>query len=77
MLTLMRTVDSLVAVEIRNWFFRELKSEVALFDLLAPLALNTLSLKVASKSKLVSADALKADGEQVMKEIEAASPPSG
>lgn len=64
-------------MEIRNWFFRELKSEVALFDLLAPLPLTTLALKVASKSKLVSAEALKADMDQVKKEIESATPATG
>lgn len=61
-----------MAVEIRNWIMRELKSEVALFDLLAPIPLSTLALKVASRSKLLSGEAIKADLESVNQEIGAA-----
>lgn len=67
-----KLVDSLVAVEIRNWIFRDLQSEVALFDLLAPTPLTTLALKVASRTKLISKEALATDLESVTKEVEAA-----
>lgn len=48
-------VDSLVAVEIRNWTFREIKSEVSLFDILSAVPITALAEKIAAKSKLAPA----------------------
>jgi NADPH:quinone reductase-like Zn-dependent oxidoreductase/NAD(P)-dependent dehydrogenase (short-subunit alcohol dehydrogenase family) len=48
-------VDSLVAVEIRNWIFREIKSEVSLFDVMSSVPISVLAEKVAGKSKFVAA----------------------
>ena len=47
-------VDSLVAVEIRNWIFREVKADVSVFDILSNVPLATLSSKIALQSKMVS-----------------------
>ncbi|KAJ5752589.1 hypothetical protein N7520_009506 [Penicillium odoratum] len=45
-------VDSLVAVELRSWFFRELQSEMAVFDILGGATLTSLAQMATSKSKL-------------------------
>jgi NADPH:quinone reductase-like Zn-dependent oxidoreductase/acyl carrier protein len=50
-------VDSLVAVELRNWVFREISAEMSLFDVMSSVPIATLAEKVASKSQLVSAAA--------------------
>ncbi|CCF35613.1 PKSN polyketide synthase for alternapyrone biosynthesis protein [Colletotrichum higginsianum] len=47
-------VDSLKAVELRNRIFRELESDVSVFELLSPSPLSKLSVGVASRSKLVA-----------------------
>ncbi|KAK2036708.1 PKSN polyketide synthase for alternapyrone biosynthesis protein [Colletotrichum somersetense] len=44
-------VDSLKAVELRNRIFREIESDVSVFELLSPLPLSKLSVEVAGKSK--------------------------
>lgn len=44
-------VDSLKAVEVRNWLFRELKCDVSVFDILSPIPLTELSVKIASQSR--------------------------
>jgi len=46
-------VDSLVAVELRNWLAREAKADVPILELLGPHSLQELSEEVALKSKLV------------------------
>ena len=45
-------VDSLVAVELRTWFFKELGAKVASFDIISDSTIEALSAKVA-KSALV------------------------
>ena len=45
-------VDSLVAVELRNWIAREMDATVILVDLLADNTLGTLTDTVCAKSKL-------------------------
>lgn len=55
-------VDSLVAVEVRNWIFRELKSDVSVFDILSSIPMSELATKIAAKSRLVPA-ALRDEGE--------------
>ena len=46
-------VDSLVAIEIRNWIFKELKSQVSVFDILKKVPISQLALKIAGKSAYV------------------------
>ena len=48
-------VDSLVAVEVRHWVFRECKADVSIFDILRNMPLTALAGKIAAKSKLVAA----------------------
>ena len=49
-------MDSLVAVEMRNWLLRELDSAIPILELMANVSLSQLSVKVAKNSKLVSPD---------------------
>ena len=56
-------VDSLVAVEVRNWVFRECMADVSIFDVLSNVPLTTLAWKIAAKSKLIPAAIL--EGEDV------------
>lgn len=51
-------VDSLVAVELRNWLFREAKADVPVFELLGTSSLMALAEEVAVKSKLLSGSLL-------------------
>ncbi|KAK6433094.1 hypothetical protein LTR95_010732 [Oleoguttula sp. CCFEE 5521] len=51
-------VDSLVAVEIRNWFAKELKADIAIFDILGGSTITTVSSLAASKSRFKKAEAL-------------------
>lgn len=46
-------VDSLVAVEVRNYIMRELKSEVSVFEILANNPLAELAVSVAGKCRLL------------------------
>jgi hypothetical protein len=48
-------VDSLKAIEVRNWIFRELKCDVSVFTLLSPTPVAKLAAIIARKSSLVSA----------------------
>lgn len=47
-------VDSLVALEVRNWISRELKANMALLEILAALPIESFAAKIAEKSKLVT-----------------------
>jgi hypothetical protein len=47
-------VDSLVAVEVRAWVFKEVKSDVSVFDILSNAPLTTLAKMIAEKSNLLS-----------------------
>jgi hypothetical protein len=47
-------VDSLVAIDFRNWIFRELKSTVTVFDILNSVPMTQLSEKIAKNSEIVS-----------------------
>ena len=44
-------VDSLVAAEMRNWFFRELKAELSIFELLGGMPITELARMAAERSK--------------------------
>ena len=52
-------VDSLVAIEIRNWIFYDFKSNVSLFDILATVPMTTLAETVASKCEVLPEGACK------------------
>jgi len=52
-------VDSLKAVEVRNWLFREAKVDISVFEILSPMPLNVLSMKIAAKSKYLSPEITK------------------
>ncbi len=47
-------IDSLVAVELRNWITREMDSTIPILDLLANQSISQLSVKIAQKSRLVT-----------------------
>jgi hypothetical protein len=61
MLTLLRIVDSLKAVEIRNRTLREMQSDISVFELLSATPLTELAAKVASRSGLVKLDSDQTD----------------
>ncbi|KAL8653433.1 MAG: hypothetical protein Q9226_003851 [Calogaya cf. arnoldii] len=46
-------VDSLVAAEMRNWCFRDLKADVSVFELLSGNAIAVLAEQIAGRSALV------------------------
>ena len=54
-------LDSLVAVELRNWLFREAKADVAVFEVLGKGSLTALAGDIALKSKILPA-ALRKEG---------------
>ncbi|OAA60531.1 reducing polyketide synthase [Niveomyces insectorum RCEF 264] len=47
-------VDSLVALEVRNWISREMKANMALLEILAAVPIESFAGKIAEKSKLVT-----------------------
>lgn len=49
-------VDSLVAVEIANWVFKEVKVQMSVFDLLATVSIATLAAGIAGKSPFLKAE---------------------
>ncbi|KAI1618129.1 PKSN polyketide synthase for alternapyrone biosynthesis [Exophiala viscosa] len=58
-------IDSLKAVEVRNWLFREAKADISVFEILSPTPLNVLSTKIAAKSKALPADITKQAAEEL------------
>ena len=44
------SVDSLVALELRNWFAREVGADVSVFQILGNESINDLGLKAAGRS---------------------------
>ena len=46
-------VDSLIAVELRNWTFRELGADVGMFEILADEPMCSLAVKIAGMSKFL------------------------
>jgi hypothetical protein len=48
-------MDSLVAVELRNWFKWKLKAEVAVFEILGNATFEDIGMLVAGKSQVVAA----------------------
>ena len=51
-------VDSLVAVELRNWLFAKLGAEVSMFDMLQSKSLTVLAEKIARKSSFLKGKGL-------------------
>lgn len=49
-------MDSLVAVEMRNWLLRELEVALPIIELMASTSLEQLSMKIARNSKIVNRD---------------------
>ncbi|KAF6820847.1 PKSN polyketide synthase for alternapyrone biosynthesis protein [Colletotrichum plurivorum] len=49
-------VDSLKAVEVRNWIFRELRCDVSVFDILSPSPLAKLAPRIVARSTLTPPD---------------------
>jgi hypothetical protein len=47
-------VDSLIAVEVRNWVLKELKSDISILDILSPMPIHKLTLKISEGSKLLA-----------------------
>ncbi|KAG7038038.1 reducing polyketide synthase [Colletotrichum scovillei] len=47
-------VDSLVALEVRNWITKEMKATVALLEVLAAVPMEVFAARIADKSKLVA-----------------------
>ena len=47
-------VDSLVALEVRNWIVREMKASVALLEILAAVPMKDFAKTIASRSKHLS-----------------------
>lgn len=46
-------VDSLVAAEMRNWCFRDLKADISVFELLSGNSITVLADQIANRSSLV------------------------
>ena len=47
-------VDSLVAVEVRNWLIRELQADISVFDILGTIPISALAVKIVETSKLLA-----------------------
>lgn len=47
-------VDSLIAVEVRNWFMKEVKADIAVFEILQANSIQGLVYLVAEKSGLIA-----------------------
>lgn len=47
-------VDSLVALEVRNWISKEMKSSVALLEVLAAVPMKVFAATIAEKSKILA-----------------------
>lgn len=52
-------IDSLVAVEIRNWIGKEMQADIPVLDILGNMTIADLSAKIATHSQLVN---IRADG---------------
>lgn len=54
-------VDSLTAVEIRAWSFRELQSDISVFDIMSNIPISSLARTIVTKSKFVPKEIVEAD----------------
>jgi hypothetical protein len=55
-------VDSLFAVELRNWFSKEFQADMAVFDILGDNSFQALGVTVAWRSRLVSDELKQSSG---------------
>lgn len=55
-------VDSLLAVELRNYFAKEMNADVAIFDIMGGSSFETISMTVARKSQFCPASLNKSEG---------------
>ena len=55
-------VDSLLAVDLRNWLFAHLQAELSMFDVLQSVSLAKLGELTAEKSKLFKQAGLASGG---------------
>lgn len=46
-------IDSLTAIELRNWITREAKANIALLEIMAAVPIRDFAMKIAEKSNLV------------------------
>jgi hypothetical protein len=54
-------VDSLTAVEVRAWSFRELQRDISIFDIMSNIPIASLARTMVKKSKIVANDIVTAD----------------
>ena len=57
-------MDSLVAVEMRNWLFKEMDATISILELLANQPLVSLAAKIAKGCKLVDLATAKSGEDQ-------------
>lgn len=46
-------MDSLIAVEMRAWIAKEFHTEISVFDILSPVPLSGLAMKIVQESNLL------------------------
>lgn len=54
-------VDSLTAVEIRAWSFRNLQADISIFDIMSNVPIATLARTIVGKSRFVRKEVVEAD----------------
>jgi len=54
-------MDSLIAVELRNWVSKQLESHVQTFELMSAMSIKSLASMITERSRLVPADLFKSD----------------
>ena len=57
-------IDSLVAVEFRAWVFKELRSEVSVFEVLSNASLASLAVTIAGRTTIARTGRVKDDGNE-------------
>lgn len=60
-------VDSLVAVEMRNWFVKDMNADVAIFDILGGASIAAVSLVVAGRSGYLNPSSMNQEEEDDFK----------
>ena len=59
-------MDSLKAVEVRNRIFRDVQSQISVFEVLSPMQLSKLSILIAGRSELVAKEVAKMAMEELV-----------
>ena len=54
-------VDSLVAVKVQTWVFKEIKADISVFDVLSNVPLTTLARTIVGRSKYVNEAVMEAE----------------